>query len=209
MKIVFRPTMLNGKFLRREFLPTLRNCVDAFLILCAVFTAMSLLLPQFGQNYVTLLEEMTASLGVAQVESPWELFSLLLTNNLTATVNAVFYGYLPFLYYPALVLGSNALSIASLAVVYIGGGQLSAAAFFAGILPHGIFEIPALLIACAIGLCNCRLITRMVLKKPQFTDPRTQLVSLSWLFFALVMPLLLLAAAVEVFLTPAVLSLFI
>ena len=68
--------------------------------------------------------------------------------------------------------------------------------------------IPALIIACAIGLCNCRFITRMVMKKPLQTEPRVQLVTLSRLYFILVLPLLLIAAAVEAFVTPHIMALF-
>ena len=208
MNIVFRPTRLNRDFLRQEFLPMLRTCFEAFLILCAIFAAMTFLLPDFVRAYLTLIEELIASLGLETGTTSWQIFSTIFSNNVRATVVTVFYGYLPFLFYPALTLGSNALSITALGISYVQDGLLSPAAFFAGILPHGIFEIPALIIACAIGLCNCRFITRMVLKKPMQTEPRAQLVMLSRLYFILVLPLLLIAAAVEAFVTPYIMALF-
>ena len=208
MKIVFRPTALDRDFIRQEFRPMLRTCFEAFFILCGIFSAMTVLLPDFVRSYLTLIEELVATLGISEEASPLQLFRVISSNNIRATIVTVFYGYLPFLFYPALTLGSNAMSITAMGISYVQDGLMTPAAFFAGILPHGIFEIPALIIACAIGLCNCRFITRMVMKKPMQTEPRVQLVTLSRLYFILVLPLLLIAAAVEAFVTPHIMALF-
>lgn len=208
MKIVFRPTALDRDFIRQEFRPMLRTCFEAFFILCGIFAAMTVLLPDFVRSYLTLIEELVATLGISEEASPLQLFRVISSNNIRATIVTVFYGYLPFLFYPALTLGSNAMSITAMGISYVQDGLMTPAAFFAGILPHGIFEIPALIIACAIGLCNCRFITRMVMKKPMQTEPRVQLVTLSRLYFILVLPLLLIAAAVEAFVTPHIMALF-
>lgn len=208
MKVVFRPSQLNRDFLRQEFLPMLRTCFEAFFILCGIFAAMTFLLPDFVRSYLTLIEELVAALGLETDTSPLQIFSAIFSNNIRATIITVFYGYIPFLFYPALTLGSNALSVTAMGISYVRDGLLTPAAFFTGILPHGIFEIPALIIACAIGLCNCRFITRMVLKKPQQPEPRVQLITLSRLYFILVLPLLLIAAAVEAFVTPHIMALF-
>ena len=186
----------------------LRTCFEAFFILCGIFAAMTVLLPDFVRSYLTLIEELVATLGISEEASPLQLFRVISSNNIRATIVTVFYGYLPFLFYPALTLGSNAMSITAMGISYVQDGLMTPAAFFAGILPHGIFEIPALIIACAIGLCNCRFITRMVMKKPMQTEPRVQLITLSRLYFILVLPLLLIAAAVEAFVTPHIMALF-
>ena len=48
----------------------------------------------------------------------------------------------------------------------------------------------------------------MVLKKPQQPEPRVQLVSLSRIYIFVVVPLLLIAAAVEAFITPHIMGMF-
>ena len=208
MKIAFRPTPMDREFLKRDFVPMLKTCFDAFFILCVIFAAMTLLVPDFGRDYLAKLQEIITQLGVEETDSAVQLFSLLISNNVRASISTVFYGYLPFLFFPALTLGSNAMTLTVMGILYVQDGLLTPAAFFAGILPHGIFEIPALIIACAIGLCNCRFITRMVLKKPQQPEPRVQLITLSRLYFTTVFPLLLIAAAVEAFITPHVMGMF-
>ncbi|MGM9618380.1 MAG: stage II sporulation protein M [Oscillospiraceae bacterium] len=208
MKLSFRPTLLDTDFLRREFLPMLLNCMAAFLILCAIFAGAALLIPDFARGYLQLVAESMAQSGILEAESQWEMFSLLFTNNLQATVSTAVYGFLPFLYFPALTLGSNALTLSALGVYAIQDGQLTPALFFAGILPHGIFEIPALAVACAVGLCHCRLTTRAVLKREQAAPPSAQIVSLAWAYIVLTVPLLLVAALAETFVTPLVMGLF-
>ena len=208
MKIVFRPSQLDKEFLGQEFAPVLRNCIDAFLILCAVFAGAVLLFPGFADNYLAMIQSAIEQAGVLDAETPAEMASLLFSNNVRATINAVFYGFIPFLRYPALVLGTNALTLSAMGVTYIRDGLYTPAVFFAGILPHGIFEIPALLVSCAVGLCHCRLITDLILRKEIATHPRRQLVSLAWVYAAMALPLLLIAALVEAFLTPAIMQLF-
>ena len=48
-----------------------------------------------------------------------------------------------------------------------------------------------------------------ITKKKQETEPRAQMVTLSWVYVAVVFPLLLIAAAVEAFVTPHIMALFI
>ena len=208
MKIVFRPTQLDKDFLGREFAPMLRNCIDAFLILCAIFAGATFFIPGFADRYLEAVQDMMEQVGVLETESPAEMAVLLLTNNVRATINAVFYGFVPFIRYPALVLGSNAMTLSAMGVTYIQDGLYTPAAFFAGILPHGIFEIPALLVSCAVGLCHCRLATDLILKKELTTPARTQIISLAWVYAAMALPLLIIAALTEAFLTPAIMQLF-
>lgn len=207
MKLVFRPTLLDKEFLRREFAPVLRNCIDAFWILCVIFAVAAVLLPDFSRDYLALLQQVFAESGLLE-ESGASMVGLLLRNNIRATILTVIYGFLPFLFYPAMTLGSNAMTIAVMGVVYVQEGYYTPAAFLAGILPHGIFEIPAMLIACAVGLCHCRLVTGLIRRRAQTTPPRVQLVSLAWVYAALTLPLLVIAALVETFLTPFIQGLF-
>lgn len=208
MKIVFRPTQLDQAFLRREFAPTLRNCIDAFLILCAIFALATLLIPEFGANYLALIQQAMEEAGVLETEGGLQMFVLLVKNNVRATVLTAVYGFIPFLFYPALTLGSNALTLSAMGVIYIGAGYYTPAAFLSGILPHGIFEIPALLIACAVGICHCRLTTGLIRRRSFVTPPQAQILSLAWVYAAMVLPLLLLAALIETFLTPVIMGLF-
>ena len=95
-------------------------------------------------------------------------------------------------------------------------GSFSALALFgnnlramvlAGLVPHGIFEVPALLLSLAAGLCLCRNINRYIrcnekgMMKPLLLD-LLRVVGL------LVVPLLALAAVMEAYVTPLAMQLF-
>jgi len=76
----------------------------------------------------------------------------------------------------------------------------------AGILPHGVFEIPALLLSCALGMeigvvvCEKALGRDVSVKKAMAACLRR--------YFKVVVPLLLVAALVEAYVTPLVMQTF-
>jgi uncharacterized membrane protein SpoIIM required for sporulation/ABC-type transport system involved in multi-copper enzyme maturation permease subunit len=114
------------------------------------------------------------------------------------------------------------LSFATLGLtVFIGnialiGGVLGAAhlvgyspwlVFAAGILPHGIFELPAIFLATAAML---KVGAQLVTPQPDKSLGETLLLSLAdWLrvFVGLVVPLLAIAAVIEIYVTPVLIKL--
>jgi uncharacterized membrane protein SpoIIM required for sporulation len=96
------------------------------------------------------------------------------------------------------------------------GGVLGAAhlvgyspllAFAAGILPHGIFELSAIFLATAAML---KVGAQLVTPQPDKSLGETLLVSLAdWLrvFVGIVLPFLLIAAVIEIYLTPVLIKL--
>ena len=55
-------------------------------------------------------------------------------NNVRATVFSIAYGFIPFIYLPALSIGINSLLLGLFAGVYVNNG-ISLLAYFAGIVP--------------------------------------------------------------------------
>ena len=207
MKISVRPSKYNRDFIRQEFAPTFRNCMEAFFILTALFAVLVVLQPETAVWYVEYFNTLLEELGVNESEfSSFETFTLLFSNNLSATASCAVSGFFPFIFYPALTLGLNTFSLVAIGSEWMRGGY-TLLSFLAGILPHGIFEIPALMYSCAIGLCHCKLVTRAILKKPQAAPWREQVVSLSIVFVTIVVPLLLVAALIEAFVTPKLMGL--
>ena len=131
----------------------------------------------------------------------------LLTNNWTAMLLAALYGFVPFLYLPVLSLISNGLLIGLLAAWYHNSG-LSMVLYLAGILPHGIFELPALLISAACGVCLCRNMSRLVTSSPKRVPMVELLSDLLRVMLLIVLPMTVAAAFIEAYVTPLVMSLF-
>jgi stage II sporulation protein M len=129
------------------------------------------------------------------------LFAKIFLNNLEACV---------LLFLGGASLGLITLLIISLNGIVIGGvtgivGTERGLPFMAAaILPHGLFEIPAFIIAGALGLSLARALW------DEFRgsgDVAAEGMRLGRTFLSIVLPLVLIAAAIEVFVTPQVIVL--
>jgi len=103
---------------------------------------------------------------------------------------------------PLLVVTSNGFL---LGVVAYSAVQKSGAVFLAaGILPHGIFELPAVLFSISLGFRLGYLLALTLAKEKVDLSGETRMaVRLLWRYIT---PLLFLAAAIETFITPIAIS---
>ncbi|NLY72397.1 MAG: stage II sporulation protein M [Tissierellia bacterium] len=129
----------------------------------------------------------------------------LFLNNLKASVISNLLGIIPFIFLPALVLIVNAGLIGTVfAMGGMGIGLSNPELLIGGILPHGIFEIPALLISISMGLYLSSQVSKKLLRRdhqPIFKLLTRQL----FITLFIVVPLLLLAAFIEARITPMIL----
>lgn len=193
------------QFYRETFGEALLMTAAAFLIICLLGFGVSLFnksIPEFVVNYFS---QMIQNSNIITDEGAIR-FGALLANNLRAAVFSVLYGFIPFIYLTALAVGMNALILGVLAAYYVSNGT-SLLIYFAGVLPHGVFELSALLITFALGLLLCRRITQYVRKNTKGMM-KPLLCNIARSFVMHVVPLLVVAAAVETYITPAVLALF-
>ncbi|MFA6097293.1 MAG: stage II sporulation protein M [Candidatus Paceibacterota bacterium] len=134
--------------------------------------------------------------------SRFELFSFLFKNNVTA----LFYALIE-----SLVFGISAVTMIIANGVIIGVFMVlvvkkaSFLYFILGIVPHGIFEIPAAIIASSMGMkIGSTVMAKVRRKNVSIIDELYDAVKY---FILLVVPLLFVAAFVESFITPVILSL--
>ena len=78
---------------------------------------------------------------------------------------------------------------------------------FLGLLPHGIFEIPAIMLGVAMGLYLCRQMNGTLRKRPGTPRIEAVLPHLCRVTVFGVVPLLAAAAVIETFVTPLLLGL--
>lgn len=193
------------QFYRETFGEALLMTAAAFLIICLLGFGVSLLnksIPELVLNYFT---QMVRDGNIITDDGTIH-FGALLSNNLRAAAISVLYGFIPFIYLTALSLGMNALVLGILAAYYV-NSSTSLLIYFAGILPHGVFELSALLIAFALGLLLCRRTTQYVRKNTKGVM-KPLLCNIARSFVMHVLPLLVIAAVAETYITPAVLALF-
>ena len=193
------------QFYRETFGEALLMTAAAFLIICLLGFGVSLFnksIPELVLNYFT---QMVRDGNIITDDGTIH-FGALLSNNLRAAAISVLYGFIPFIYLTALAVGMNALVLGILAAYYVNSGT-SLLIYFAGILPHGVFELSALLIAFALGLLLCRRTTQYVRKNTKGMM-KPLLCNIARSFVMHVLPLLVIAAVAETYITPAVLALF-
>ena len=84
--------------------------------------------------------------------------------------------------------------------------NISLLKYLLGILPHGIFELTALILSAAMGLYLCSTVTN-ALRKKQTGVLRPALHRCCQILYLWVLPLLFIAALVETYITPILFNL--
>ena len=156
---------------------------------------------QILQNFAAQIEQ----LGLTDDVPQSQMMATLFFNNITASLLSMLYGLIPFLPLSALALGTNALMLGAFAAIYQQQG-IGLGVYVLGVLPHGIFELSALILSCALGLLICRTGTERILKKSDTPFFRRVLDCIR-VFLTFSVPLLLVAALIETYVTPALLNL--
>jgi len=200
----------------RRLLPRYRNYLLTATLLFALGLGLGVMAviyyPEAIEQAFRLIGEQLEQLGKDILESPLgQGILILFWHNLRAVLLVAIIG-LALGVYPAFSMLFNGLIIGVVGVLSVQNSSL--ATFLAGILPHGVFEIPALLLGAAIGL-RLGLGPLVARKRSTFASPglttwqgygqelRDALVMLS-----LVVLLLAVAAAIEVGITPLVIKMF-
>ena len=157
----------------------------------------------------TLMEqvgELLDSKQIADERGQLDAFRLFLANFWASGITLL-YGGVPFLYLPLWPMALNAgmLGVVSAAALRMG---IPPAALAASLLPHGVFEIPALLISGTMGLTFCHSIVRRILHLPEPLPLIVLIHELLRTTVLVVLPLLALAAVIEAQVTGPIASLF-
>lgn len=178
----------------------------SFVLLVLIAFGGSLALPDLRRGVMDLVLNLFGGLDLAD-EAGQISAVLLFSNNLQACAMVMLYGLIPFLRLPALTLGVNSMLLGVLMAHYLANG-LSLTVYFAALLPHAVFELPALVLAIAMGLFACGQMTRRCRKDETAIPLWDCFVHLSRLLLLVLLPLLAAAAWTEAYVTPWVVSLF-
>ncbi|MDD1675848.1 MAG: stage II sporulation protein M [Methanomicrobiales archaeon] len=183
----------------RPLLPSIAVVVAAFVIALILGFTVVVLYADVGTALMTFLRnEVFADVGDG---GPLTLFIKIFLNNLEACV-LLFLGGASLGIVTLIIISLNGMVIGG--VVALIGGERGPLFMAAALLPHGIFEIPAFLISGALGLS---------LGWALWDEFRGQGDAaavggiLGMTFLRVVFPLVLVAAVIEVFITPYVITL--
>ena len=160
-------------------------------------------------EFIYEFEEQMADNGLINSDG-FALALGLFINNASSSLFMMAYGLVPFIFLPVSGIIVNAFSIGAILYISSIGGTVSAADLVLyGILPHGIIEIPAFLLAISMGIYICLFICGKIIGKNK--EQRFQDVFLECIraYIYVVIPMLILAALIEAFITPELLGLLV
>lgn len=193
------------QFYRSDFRHQLIITAIAFVALILISFVAGIVKPDLAENIVEQFSQMVEGLGLQEVDGSISAL-MLFASNLRAMIISVCYGFIPFICLPALSLGINTVLLGLFGAYYINNGA-TFLAYLSGIIPHGIFEIPALILSlsCGLFLCHCVSDSIRLKEKGTIGDVVKQIIRLIAFH---VVPLLLVAAFVEAYITPHILNMF-
>ncbi len=183
-----------------EYLYSLRMYILAilgiFILSLVLGMIVSLKNPGLSENY---FENFGKSFSWIKTLNPIAIMFIIFFNNaiksLLALVLGVGFGIIPILF-----VAGNGIILSMLADVV--SRQHSALFVVAATLPHGIIEVPMVLISAGIGL-RLGHVMYLSLRGVQ-TDIKLELKQGIRFYWRIIVPLLFLAAAVETFVTPLI-----
>ncbi len=192
----------DAAFLRGPLKPLLRNTAIAFFVIVLASFLASLLAPSVLDSMVAYMQAVIDNADIVTDAGGFSAVRIFV-NNLRASFMSTLFGCIPLIYLPALAIGLNAAVLGALAAYYQASG-LSLLLFLAGIVPHGIVEIPALLLAFACGLYLCKELTARVLGRETSGTLSGVFLSVARLYLTVIVPMLAAAAILEAYVTPLV-----
>jgi stage II sporulation protein M len=136
--------------------------------------------------------------------SSFQLLSFIFFKNLAVAMIAVLSGII-FGFVPVLIIFVNGLVLGVVSYIFI--EQFNIAVLLSGLLPHGIIEIPAIILSTASGLLIWRSFYRYVLYDEN--NLKNDFISAIKFFLLIITPMLIIAALIETFITPHILDLVI
>lgn len=146
------------------------------------------------------LQSLARAMGPLQELSGAQLMLLIFINNVVKAGGVIVLGMAGGIF-PFIFLAINGLVVGLAA--YQAAVQKGVGFALAGLVPHGVVELPALLVAAALGLELGGEAIRWLRHRP--SRVRERLGSALRAYWNWIAPALALAAAIEVFITPAVL----
>lgn len=196
------------KFLHSDFRKGFLWCTMTMLLSILAGFALYQASPDVANELIDRFNELVEQAGVLDAETGTISVFALLRNNWTAMLAVILYGFIPFICFPVFSLFSNGLLIGVLAGLYQQSEELTMTMYFAGILPHGIFEFPALLLAVSCGMYLCRNMGYAFLRTPKRPSIPEVVSDLLRVLLFLIAPLNVAAAFIEAYLTPMIMASF-
>ena len=193
-----------GLFFRRELFKIFWISLVIFFLCWAVSYFVFYSNQDLTVGLFNTISQMFQENGV-YTESGGISFFALLFNNIRASALMAILGIIPFLFLPAIILGYNAVII-GIACAFSMAMGTGVSFLVLALLPHGIFEIPALILSAALGIYLCKELVKKLVGRSRLASFSGVFLSMLRFYLCVILPLLVEAALVETYITPWLLT---
>ncbi|WP_305064927.1 stage II sporulation protein M [Methanococcoides sp.] len=194
----------NGGCNVREYLRGLMPEIGIIVLLFIISTIVGYAHTAFDPSSSTLsLEGLEELVELIRSLNAFEIMLFIFFNNAIKSLIAFVFG-LGFGIIPLLFVVSNGYILG--VITYLESMDNGLAYVAIAILPHGVIELPMILISAAMGLRMGLLVFNGLAGKD--VDIKKEFLQGLNVFFRFIAPLLLVAAAIETFITPLLIALF-
>ena len=193
------------KFLKEKMLKQFLIQSLIFLLICIIIGILVSTNEKLGSSLYEYINEVFKQLDISPKPGLNMMVDLFL-NNTRATAQIILLGLIPFLFLPIFSFVFNAVIIGAVVGMYPSMG-FSITAALLGIIPHGIFELPAMIYSMALGIyLNISIIKKMVSKDKKNINMKEILLHIVKSYIFIIIPLLLIASIIEAFITPIIIT---
>lgn len=201
--VSFADFYLSGKSLKTHLLSLLSPAAKPVLWMALVFLIALILSYILGYFYPEVFEYLF-NFGGLPDEGSLSVMLYIFFNNTRIVFMLIFFGFI-FGILPAAIILVNGFTVGIVAEYTIKNEGILF--LLTGLLPHGIVEIPVILLGAGVGFYSGMLAYRTLLKRVSFDTFKHSFIGAAWIFFLLAVPLLLIAAIIEVYVTSPLLGL--
>lgn len=174
---------------------------SAYLFIGSIFAGY-FIAHNYDRETAALLDELKKKFLPSREYSQLKIFVYIFENNLTVLSVSLLFSLVAGIS-SLLIVIANGIILGVFAVIV--SESVSTGYLIAGILPHGIFEIPAMILTSAIGLrIGMTAILKLFGRKMSLAE---EIFDGFGFYIFIIIPLLFVAAFVESFITPVILSL--
>lgn len=178
--------------------------IFTFIIFFGSIIIMKYILQRNPNEVISTLDSLSSVKGSTGIG--YKDFFKIFFNNSKICLLAILSGFIPFIFLPLITCIRNAYFVGLL----FAGFEIKKANLFlialVALLPHGIFEIPAVLYSFSIGTYLCTCSTISIIKE---TASKKYIHEIKKAFIYIIVPLLFIAALTEAFIVPYLVELFI
>lgn len=160
--------------------------------------------PHYTQQLLTSIKEVLLSKDLLTDTGTIRVGSLI-ANNLFASFTSIAIGSIPFLFLPFLSLLINA-GVIGVVFGSMPVTQFSIFFIISSILPHGIFEITALLLSLSLGLYLCKELCRCIIGSKRTYSLFSICIHILRIYILIIVPLMILAGFIETYITPLIMN---